>query len=102
MTSYFPTKLIFLLSIILSMVFLAFNQGIYSFLVILVFIIYYLLNFHYKVFIYSSIILFISFTRFGFAASRDIITLTLVVLLYYLFFKEYGFNYKQFPRLPRP
>jgi hypothetical protein len=102
MTSYFPNKLIFLLSFILSMVFLAFNQFNYSFLVILVFIVYYLLNFHYKVLIYSSIILFISFTRFGFAASRDFITLSLVVLLYYLFFKEYGFKFKQYPKLPRP
>jgi O-antigen ligase len=44
----------------------------------------------------------ISFTRFGFAGSRDIITYALVLLLYFLFLKEYGFNFKEYPRLPRP
>jgi hypothetical protein len=102
MTSHFPAKFIILFSFISSVAFLLFNQSIYSFLILLVFIVYYLVNFNNKILIYSSIILLISFTRFGFSESRDIITYSLVLLLYFIFLKEFGLNIKQYPQLPRP
>lgn len=68
----------------------------------MIFVVFYFVNFNRYVIIYSSIIVLISFTRFGFAESRDITTYSLVLLLYFLFIKEFGLNFKEYPRLPRP
>src|ERR1035437_3557665 len=100
MNSFLTNKSIILFALVSSALFLVFNPGIYSLIILVAFAVYYFANFNRYVIIYSSIIIMISFTRFGFAGSRDIITYALVLLLYFLFLKEYGFNFKEYPRLP--
>ena len=101
MASDISWKIVFILSLISSFVFLIFNPFIYSFLIILIFVVYYFASANRNVVLNASIIVLISFTRFGFASSRDIITYAIVILLYFLFLKEFGFYFKAYPKLPR-
>jgi len=70
------------------------------YLVVILFAAFLFLIFQRNFIILLTIVLFISFTSFAFKGARDVVTVLSIAALFYLFLKQYGLKYSEYPAVP--